>query len=111
MLNLYKIEGTENICEYDLNLSTYNSPNTWPTFQEDYEKFKSIIVNSVENKNSIVLLRIFDGELYFLEQQAVGNVQKRHISDFSKVNLKDFREGFLKADYDKTKKHCKILEY
>ncbi len=99
MIDLYKIEGTKNICSYDINLPAYNTTKTWPTFQEDYKKFKNIIIDSIENKKPLVMLRIFDGEFFFLKGQSVGNVTKRHVSNFSKVNLKEFRDGFLKADY------------
>ena len=99
MIDLYNIEGTENICSHDLNLSTYNTPLTWPTFQEDYEKFKNVIIDSVEKKNPLVMLRIFDGEFHFLKGNAVGNVARRHVSDLSKVDIQEFKDGFLKADY------------
>jgi len=103
MLEQYQIEGTKNICEYDLNLSTYNNPNTWPTFQEDYKKFKNNIIDYAHRGESRLFLRIFDGEFLFLQGKAQGNVLRRHTHTHpSLMDLEPFHEGFLAADYVST---------
>lgn len=99
MIDLYKLEGTDNICSYDLDHDAYNTTATWPNFQEDYEKFKNILIDSVNNKIPKSFIRIGDGELYFLEGQSFGNIGNRHVSNIHNVNLSEFREGFLATDY------------
>jgi hypothetical protein len=100
MIDLYNIEGTKNICQYDLDCPSYNTDTTWPTFKEDYEKFKEKILDGVKEKRGLVFLRLADGEFYFLEGQSVGNIPRRHISKpISSINMSEFREGCYKADF------------
>ena len=100
MIDLYKIEGTKCIHPADINNPLYNTKNTWPSFQEDYIKFKKIIVDSVKNKNPKVFLRMFDGEFYFLNKEAVGNVCIRHSSKHpSEIDLNPWFSSISKCDY------------
>jgi hypothetical protein len=99
MLDLYCIEGTSNICSREIDGPEYNSPETWPTFQKDWITLKNDIIGYVLSNKSILYLRIFDGEFYFLEGIKAGNVGTRHCSvQLTPDFLKKFRDGFLKAD-------------
>lgn len=99
MLNLYCIEGTSNICSREIEGPEYNSCDTWPQFQEDWLKLKSNIITYVTEQKSILYLRIFDGELHFLEGNKVGNIGRRHCSlPLTPEFLQKFYNGFLKAD-------------
>ncbi len=93
MIDLYKIEGTNNICEYDLNHPCYNTIETWPSFQTDFERFKLIIL---ENK-PINIIRICDGEFGFLEQNYYGNINTRHVSKY--LDTKPFFDGIYNSDF------------
>ena len=99
MLELYKIEGTSNIDPAELLGETYNTPETWPTFQEDYTNFKNNIVKWIKQKESKVIIRIFDGEFHFLKGNKVGNVGTRHCQSFlSPSFIKKFYDGVLACD-------------
>lgn len=99
MLELYCIEGTSNICDREINGPEYNTPDSWPTFQEDWITLKNNIINYTGLNKSVLYLRIFDGELHFLEGNKVGNVGRRHCSlQLTPEFLQKFRDGFLKAD-------------
>jgi hypothetical protein len=99
MLDLYCIEGTSNICNREIDGPEYNTPDTWPTFQEDWINLKNGIINAVKSNKSLLYLRIFDGELHFLEGNIVGNIGRRHCSlPLTPKFLQKFRDGFLKAD-------------
>lgn len=110
MIGLYKIEGTDNICSYDLEHVTYNTPDTWPTFQEDYERFKNLLIHLVDAKLPKVFMRIGDGELFFLEGQSFGNIGNRHVSNIQALNLNEFREGFLHTDYKMIQLYSHMIE-
>jgi len=95
MLNLYNLEGTKDI-NNNRKDKTYKNPNTWPTYQDDFEKFKEDLIN---NKNPRVLLRVYDGEFWFLKKRKVGNVGKRHVTkDLTDEFIKPFYENSLKCD-------------
>lgn len=99
MLDLYCIEGASNVCSRELEGPEYNNPDTWPTFQLDWVKLKTDILHCVKENISRLYLRIFDGELWFLQGQKVGNIDRRHCSkELTPEFLKPFYDGFLKAD-------------
>ena len=95
MLNLYDLEGTKDI-NNNRKDKAYQNPNTWPTYQEDFIKFKNDLLN---NKNPRVLLRVYDGEFWFLKKKKVGNVGKRHVTkELTDEFIKPFYENSLKCD-------------
>lgn len=112
MIDLYKIEGTENICSYDLEHPCYNSENSWPKFQEDLFTFKNLILQSVEKKSSLLFLRVADGEFRFLEKRAEGtNIHNRHLSkSIHSVNMESFWDGVKKCDYIMTQLYTEWVE-
>lgn len=99
MLDLYCIEGTTNLCSREIEGPEYNDPNTWPSFQEDWNKLKENIIHDVSYNIPKLYLRIFDGEFHFLEGNKVGNVGTRHCrTNLTPEFLRKFYNGFLKAD-------------
>ncbi len=97
MHNHYKLPGTDNICERELDGLEYNDPDYWPTFQEEYNHLQKQIIES--HGKPQLFLRAFDGEFHFLQGNYIGNIPKRHISETSSIDTEQFRQGFLKADY------------
>jgi hypothetical protein len=104
MIDLYKIEGTKNICSYDIDHSCYNSELTWPNFQSDFDLFKERIINSVDNKDPLLFTRVADGEFRFLERRSEGtNIGNRHLSkNIHSVDMEPFWEGIRQCDYIST---------
>lgn len=96
MIEQYKLPGTSNIHEEQLKGIEYNDPNFWPTFQEDWKQFLDIIKT---NKNCVIM-RIYDGELYFLQRKQIGNIPKRHCNQNLKTkDLEPFKNGINNVDY------------
>ena len=98
-LKLYDLEDT-----LDINANrkdkSYQSSNTWPTYQEDYIEFKNNILKWSKNNEPKVLLRAYDGEFLFLKgEKNIGNVGKRHVSkELNEEFVKKFYENSLKCD-------------
>lgn len=101
MIDLYKIEGTGNICSYDIEHPCYNIESTWPSFQSDFSNFKQIILDSVRDKSPKLFLRVADGEFRFLEKRVEGtNIPRRHLSkNINSIDLSKFWEGIRGSDF------------
>jgi hypothetical protein len=100
MIDLYKLDGTTCVSPSDLGNPLYKTPNTWPTFQEDFLTFKNLLVDSVRKQTPKVFIRLFDGEFYFLRGQAFGNIMKRHSSVHpSQIDLKPWFERIGRCDF------------
>jgi len=98
MIDLYKIEGTSNKHDEQLNGIEYNS-QFYPKFQEDIEWFKKILVEKETNKEGYIVMRVYDGEFHFLNKRVVGNGPKRHYSKpLTDEFIKPFFEGCYKVD-------------
>jgi hypothetical protein len=103
MLDLYCIEDTSNLCESELNGREYNTSDTWSTFQEDFIKFKNMLITNVSEKKPTTIIRVFDGEFFFLRGQKVGNVESRHcMSNLTYEFIQRFYYGALACDYIST---------
>ena len=97
-LDVYKIEGTVN---NDQN-PCFHNPDTYPNFQEDLEKFKSFLINAVEEEKSITIYKFGDGDYYFLKQMPVGSATpgRRALSkSYALIGHEAFVEGAQKCDY------------
>lgn len=95
----YLIENTINLCSRELNGKEYKNPNFYPEFQNKLKEFKQTLLKKHENKEGFVVMRIFDGEFYFLDCKKVGNVGKRHCSkNLTPQFIKSFKEGCYKVD-------------
>ena len=96
MIDQYKLPDTTNLDKEQLQGREYNDPNYWPTFQQDWQKFLQMIR---ENKNCVIM-RIYDGELLFLQRKRVGNIPKRHCSqNLRRKDLTPFKQGVQEVDY------------
>lgn len=94
-LKLYDLPGTKDI-NGNRKDKAYQNPKTWPKYQEDFQKFKNFLLN---DKTPKVLLRVYDGEFWFLRRQKVGNVGKRHVSnELTEEFVKPFYENSLKCE-------------
>lgn len=99
MIDLYKIEGTTNIDAEQISGQEYNDPNYYPNFQKDIIDFKSTLINKLNNNEAYVVMRVYDGEFYFLDKQVVGNGPKRHFTKPLKDEfIKKFKDGCYKVD-------------
>jgi hypothetical protein len=100
MIELYKIEGTENIDPEQLNGIEYNNPDFYPSFQSDIIKIKSIVNKAVEDGVGLVILRVYDGEFHFLNKRVVGNGPTRHYTkQLTDEFVGKFKAGVYKVDY------------
>tara|TARA_B100001250_G_scaffold308676_1_gene270566 strand:+ start:308 stop:1168 length:861 start_codon:yes stop_codon:yes gene_type:complete len=99
MLDLYKIENTSNKDPEQLNGIEYNNSDFYPNFKADIEFLKNILVEKNKQKESFVIMRVYDGEFYFLRKRVVGNGPKRHYSKpLTDEFIKQFKEGCYKVD-------------
>jgi hypothetical protein len=103
-LKQYNLPGTKDI-NGNRNDKAYQNPDTWITYQEDFQNFQNFLLSDNDPK---VLLRVFDGELRFLRKEKVGNVGKRHVSvPLTEKFIKVFYENSLKCD--KFSSHLTVL--
>lgn len=96
--NIYRIEGTENLDKH----SCFENLNTYPSFQEDLEKFKSLLIELVSKKESKTFYKFGDGDYYFLKKQSVGSATpgKRALSkSYDNISHEKFVEGAQLCDY------------
>lgn len=97
-LDLYKIEQTVNLD----NNPCFNNPETFPEFQTELEKFKSLLVQLVEQGASTTFYKFGDGDYFFLNKQGVGSASpgRRALSKgYEEINHQVFVEGATKCDY------------
>ena len=96
-LKQYEIEGTVN---NDQN-PCFTDPNAFPNFQKEFERFKTLIVESVNNSSSITFYKYGDGDYYFLKKQPVGSAKpgKRALSkSYNDIGHERFVEGAQLCD-------------
>ena len=97
-LDQYKIEGTVN---NDQN-PCFNNAETYPKFQENLEKFKQFLVDSVNENKSITIYKFGDGDYYFLQKMPVGSATpgRRALSkSYESIGHEAFVEGAQLCDY------------
>lgn len=97
-LDTYKIEGTLNL---DSN-PCFGNPDTYPNFQENLERFKSLLVDLVDNGDSKTFYKFGDGDYYFLKKQPVGSATpgKRALSkSYNDINHDQFVSGAQLCDF------------
>ena len=97
-LQIYDLEGTLDINSNRKDKS-YQSPDTWPTYQEDFTQLKKDILWWHQNKESKVIIRVYDGEFLFLQGKKLWNIPKRHVSrELDPKFIKQFYDNCLKCD-------------
>jgi hypothetical protein len=100
MHELYLIDGTSNIEPEQLYGVEYNDENFYPLFQDKLVEVKELIMNNIINKKGTIILRVYDGEFYFLNKQVVGNGPLRHYTkQLTDEFVEKFKDGVYKADY------------
>lgn len=96
--NLYKIEGTKNLD----NHHCFSDLNSYPKFQEDLDKFKSLLISLVNDNQSKTFYKFGDGDYYFLRKQSVGSATpgKRALSkSYDSISHEQFVIGAQLCDY------------
>lgn len=97
-LDLYKINDTVNL---DTN-SCFHRYDTYPSFQEDLSRFKSILKDLVDSKECKTFYKFGDGDYFFLKKEPVGSATpgRRALGkDYSQISHLDFTEGVLHNDF------------
>jgi hypothetical protein len=95
----YSIPNTSNICSRELEGPEYKNPGFYPEFQEKLQWFQDLLIKKCNNNDSFVVLRVFDGEFYFLNCEKVGNVGSRHCHrNITPEFVSAFKEGCYKVD-------------
>jgi len=96
-LDQYKIEGTIN---NDGN-PCFSDPNTFPNFQEELERFKSVLIDYVKNNDSVTVYKYGDGDYYFLKKIPIGSATpgRRALSkSYDNIDHEKFVEGAQLCD-------------
>ena len=98
MLDLYKIEGCKNL---DDN-ACFKREETYPSFQQDLQKFKDHLKHLVSNNECKTFYKFGDGDYRFLKKQAIGSAQpgRRALSrSYDSIGHEKFVEGAQLNDY------------
>jgi len=98
MLDLYKIDGAINLDPHPC----FTTEGTYPNFQDDLERFKSLLVGFVSNGDSKTFYKFGDGDYFFLRADSVGSASpgRRALSkSYDQINHKDFVEGSKLCDF------------
>lgn len=97
-LDVYKIEETLNLD----NNPCFSNSETYPEFQSELEKFKSLLVQLVDQGASTTFYKFGDGDYYFLKKQSVGSATpgKRALSkSYNAINHEQFVDGAQLCDF------------
>tara|TARA_Y100000310_G_scaffold298361_1_gene332241 strand:- start:541 stop:1434 length:894 start_codon:yes stop_codon:yes gene_type:complete len=101
-LDIYKIDGTVNL---DLgNRGCYQSPDSYPDFQNRLKEFKNLLISLVNKKENKSFIRWGDGDYYTLTKTPTGsagpNCSQPSISKpYEEIDHKAYLDGFIKNDY------------
>lgn len=99
ILKKYRIEGCRTYNYADL--VAFKNPFTYfGSMQKVYNELISSIVKHLKEKTPLSIIRLGDGEAYFLQGKFIGNVIKRHFTsgDVSSLDLNEWRDSYLKND-------------
>ena len=97
-LDLYKIKGTQNLDSHPC----FSNPDTYPTFQEELENFKSFLTDLVGKEESRTFYKFGDGDYYFLKKQSVGSATpgRRALSkSYDNIGHEQFVNGAQLCDF------------
>jgi len=97
-LDLYKINDCINLDAH----TCFGTEESYPNFQKDLEKFKSLLVDLVSNNQSKTFYKFGDGDYYFLRADSVGSASpgRRALSkSYDQINHQDFVDGSKLCDY------------
>ena len=96
--DIYKIDNAINL---DDSLC-FHTPDAYPNFQHDLEKFKSHIIELVNTKQSVTFYKFGDGDYRFLLREHVGSAKpgNRALSkSYDEIDHVVFTRGAQKCDY------------
>lgn len=99
---LYTVDGADHFVND--SRGHLRNPLFYPSFQDELEQFKNMLIEKVEKKQGASFVHFGDGDYYFLKKQALGSATpgKRALSiPYDQFDITPFREGWEKADY-----HC-----
>lgn len=99
ILKKYRIEGCKTYNHGDL--VAFKNPLTYyGVMQEVYDELVDKIRIHLDKKLPFSVMRLGDGEAYFLQGKFIGNVVKRHFTsgNLESLNLNEWRESYLKND-------------
>jgi hypothetical protein len=97
-LDLYKINGCINLDTH----TCFGTEKSYPNFQDDLKRFKSLLVDLVLNNQSKTFYKFGDGDYYFLRADGVGSASpgRRALSkSYDQINHQDFVNGSKLCDY------------
>jgi len=97
-LDVYKIEETLNLD----NNPCFSNSETYPEFQSELEKFKSLLAQLVDQGASSTFYKFGDGDYFFLKKQGVGSASpgRRALSKgYDQIDHQAFVEGATQCDY------------
>lgn len=95
---IYRIDETVN---YDDN-PCFLYPSTYPTFQDELVKFKSLLLDLVGGSEPKTFYKFGDGDYFFLHKLEVGSASpgKRALSrGYSQIKHEEFVDGVCKNDF------------
>ena len=93
--NKYDIPGCRNTAR-EANIQFF------PNFNENYESFKSLLINLVDTNSSKTFYKFSDGEYMFAKGISVGSTSKGHRDTnigADSLDLSLFKDGIYKNDY------------
>lgn len=96
--NVYKVDGLTNYDQHPI----YTSPEAFPNFQEELERFKKLILENHSSGKSTTFYKFGDGDYYFLKGLPHGSAKpgNRALSKpLSEIELQAFRKNSMGSDF------------
>ena len=106
MNNIYKIQNTT----YLDPEKDYFNPDLYPNFQEDYFKFKEVLIQDSQSEKNSTYYKFGDGDYLLFKNQKHGT---------TKPGVRDIKKSFRPLDIDMVKKYahmhdkyfCEIINF
>ena len=106
MNNIYKIQNTT----YLDPEKDYFNPDLYPNFQEDYFKFKDVLIQDSQLEKNSTYYKFGDGDYLLFKNQKHGT---------TKPGVRDIKKSFRPLDIEKVKKYahmhdkyfCEIINF
>lgn len=95
----FKIKNTLNLDKADLRNPFFQDRLHFPDYQNKYKDIINIINIKLKNREKLLMIRINDGELHFLNNNPIGNILLRHYSNMPDIEyLKKLTNDLSFAD-------------
>lgn len=98
MIDFYKIDGANNLDTHPC----FEVEESYPNFQKDLEKFKSLLIGLVSSNQSKTFYKFGDGDYFFLRGESVGSASpgRRALSKtYEQIDHKAFVDGSKLCDF------------